>query len=510
MQQLPDTIGRDRRPALWWVRLVIVVALESAAAQNQVAPTLISRASLRYPPLARQARIQGQIHLEFFINHHGEVASVNVLSGHPMLAPAAADNVQSWKFVLPKAATLDDQRYETIFDFEISTADVELPLDDNAVVTVDSFRHVRVITTSLMIGGGDPRRSGCPSQKQTQPPSNQNAADYVEMSRSGCLGTCPVYTVRIHANGIVDWDGESYVKEKRKDSSDIGSSLARDLISKFSSPEFWKLCASYSDSVTDNATTAFRVSIGGLTKTVSNYANSAPPWVNDLEYAIDELVDTHHWLHGDPRDEPLSRIQEDAYIPKHGVTPLMRAAARADAEKVKALLTDGADAVQTDSSGWTALMYARRESCGALACIDDSEVFKLLIAAGANPNYVSPHGDTALMASAFDGHFEQSLAKAGGQVNAQNADGVSTLMILASKAEASEIKNALLSGADAKLKDTQGRTALDYLRLANCGQSPLRDSIREQTSENNQCDLNDEDFRKSKKLLDAATRLTAP
>src|SRR5262249_9646033 len=98
---------------------------------------------------------------------------------------------------------------------------------------------------------------------------------------------------------------------------------------------------------------------------------------------------------------------------------------------------------------------------------------------------------------------------AGAKVNMQNIDGVSLLMILASFAEADEIRKALLAGADAKLKDVQGRTALDYLKLADCGQSPLRDLVRDEAPEEGKCrQLEKDNFRASKKLLEVAMGLT--
>ncbi|HEY1255518.1 MAG TPA: hypothetical protein VGF01_12120 [Terracidiphilus sp.] len=35
------------------------------------------------------------------------------------------------------------------------------------------------------------------------------------------------------------------------------------------------------------------------------------------------------------------------------------------------------------------------------------------------------------------------------------------------------------SGAKASIKDNHGRTALDYLKLANCGKSPIADPVEE-------------------------------
>jgi len=51
-----------------------------------------------YPPLARQARIQGSVILQVRINKSGDVESVQLFSGHPMLAPAAIDAVKQWKY----------------------------------------------------------------------------------------------------------------------------------------------------------------------------------------------------------------------------------------------------------------------------------------------------------------------------------------------------------------------------------------------------------------------------
>jgi TonB family protein len=181
------------------------------ACAQQADPVLKSYDPAQYPPLARQARIQGTVQLQFFVNRFGDVVAVNVRSGHPLLAPAAVEYVKSWKFQMPKGALPDDQQYETVFNFEIANK-VDLPAGRNAQMVVDSFRQVKVITSSPF---QDVQTSGCTSDKEKQPPSVTNA-DFVEMSRSGCYGSCPVYTVRVHANGQVDWEGQSYVADKRK------------------------------------------------------------------------------------------------------------------------------------------------------------------------------------------------------------------------------------------------------------------------------------------------------
>jgi len=57
-------------------------------------------------------------------------------------------------------------------------------------------------------------------------------------------------------------------------------------------------------------------------------------------------------------------------------------------------------------------------------------------------------------------------------VNAANDVGMTALMLLVQRANPDEIKLLLKAGADARKKDSGGRTALDYLNAANCG-SPI-------------------------------------
>ncbi|HXJ87586.1 MAG TPA: energy transducer TonB [Candidatus Binatia bacterium] len=51
-----------------------------------------------YPPLARQARIQGEVVLDAIISRDGTVERLTALSGHPMLVPAAIDAVKQWRY----------------------------------------------------------------------------------------------------------------------------------------------------------------------------------------------------------------------------------------------------------------------------------------------------------------------------------------------------------------------------------------------------------------------------
>jgi protein TonB len=59
---------------------------------------LVRRVQPNYPPLARQARIQGQVILRAVISKDGSIENLQLVSGHPMLVQSALDAVKQWKY----------------------------------------------------------------------------------------------------------------------------------------------------------------------------------------------------------------------------------------------------------------------------------------------------------------------------------------------------------------------------------------------------------------------------
>jgi len=60
--------------------------------------SLIRRVQPLYPPLARSARIQGSVVLAAVISKDGTMENLKLLSGHPMLVPAALQAVSQWRY----------------------------------------------------------------------------------------------------------------------------------------------------------------------------------------------------------------------------------------------------------------------------------------------------------------------------------------------------------------------------------------------------------------------------
>ncbi|HUL33308.1 MAG TPA: energy transducer TonB [Candidatus Eisenbacteria bacterium] len=65
---------------------------------NIQAPVLIHRSQPIYPPLARMARVQGDVVIECVIDKQGDVTQMHVVSGHPLLVQAAMQAVSEWKY----------------------------------------------------------------------------------------------------------------------------------------------------------------------------------------------------------------------------------------------------------------------------------------------------------------------------------------------------------------------------------------------------------------------------
>jgi periplasmic protein TonB len=51
-----------------------------------------------YPPLAKQARIQGVVKLHALISKEGTIEDLKVISGHPLLVPSALEAVKQWVY----------------------------------------------------------------------------------------------------------------------------------------------------------------------------------------------------------------------------------------------------------------------------------------------------------------------------------------------------------------------------------------------------------------------------
>src|SRR5437016_4648776 len=80
------------------VFIFLLTFLMPAAQESKVAlPIVASAAVPLYPPLARAANIQGVVHVKVTTDGQRVVTS-NAEDGHKLLAAAAKENAQTWRF----------------------------------------------------------------------------------------------------------------------------------------------------------------------------------------------------------------------------------------------------------------------------------------------------------------------------------------------------------------------------------------------------------------------------
>jgi protein TonB len=78
---------------------------------------LIKKVLPVYPPLARSTRIQGHVILSAIISKDGTIEELKLVSGHPLLAPAAMAAVKQWVY---KPTMLNDEPVEVSTEIDVN------------------------------------------------------------------------------------------------------------------------------------------------------------------------------------------------------------------------------------------------------------------------------------------------------------------------------------------------------------------------------------------------------
>jgi protein TonB len=84
---------------------------------NVQAANLIRKVVPVYPPLAKQARISGVVRFTAIIGRDGSIQNLTLISGHPLLVPAATEAVKQWLY---RPTLLNGEPVEVITQIDVN------------------------------------------------------------------------------------------------------------------------------------------------------------------------------------------------------------------------------------------------------------------------------------------------------------------------------------------------------------------------------------------------------
>ncbi len=185
----------------------------------------------------------------------------------------------------------------------------------------------------------------------------------IRLSRTGCFGSCPAYSVAISGDGTVYFQGRGMVLLPGTHTARVSPDAVQELLGAFRRADFLSAKDRYVAPVTDSSTQTIAMSWGMRTKTVVDYVGSEvglPDAVEDLERQIDQTAGTDRWVKG--TEETLPSLRAEGWDFSSGSTGNMalyrNAIERNDAALVDALLTAKTPVTLPDDTGMPPICQA--------------------------------------------------------------------------------------------------------------------------------------------------------
>jgi ankyrin repeat protein len=120
----------------------------------------------------------------------------------------------------------------------------------------------------------------------------------IGLSRTGCFGDCSSYDVTISGDGTVHYSGHASVFIQGEHTAHISPDAVRELLVLFRKADFFSAKDVYRGNWTDNPTQKISLTVGTLSKTITDYVGTdvgLPLAIRNLEDQIDEAADTRRW-----------------------------------------------------------------------------------------------------------------------------------------------------------------------------------------------------------------------
>jgi hypothetical protein len=118
----------------------------------------------------------------------------------------------------------------------------------------------------------------------------------ITLERGGCLGKCPVYSVEVHGDGTVQYNGKMFVHDEGAHTAKISQAAVHELFQKFEDAKFFDL-GEADPTVNDVPTLTLAVSIEGRRKVVKDGCVCRPE-VEALALDVDQASGSKRWVRG--------------------------------------------------------------------------------------------------------------------------------------------------------------------------------------------------------------------
>lgn len=133
------------------------------------------------------------------------------------------------------------------------------------------------------------------SRSRAEVASTNHGITEICIERSGCFGTCPIYTFIAKSNGTFRYSGDKHVERKGEFTGTVPVWQFHRLAQLIRDTGYMEFEDSYDAGGYDNSTTYTMVVMNGKHKTVRNYAEGGPTKLWAIEQLIDNLMAHAQW-----------------------------------------------------------------------------------------------------------------------------------------------------------------------------------------------------------------------
>jgi hypothetical protein len=139
------------------------------------------------------------------------------------------------------------------------------------------------------------------------------APGWVELTRTGCFGSCPSYSVRVATTGRVEFEGFTFVCAEGVQSATIPAAQARELIADIADAGFFDISWNQGNFIADASDSTLVLQYGGRRRSLPDIDadSNSPQLLRKIAREIDDVSGTRRWL---PRRAGNRRVCADGSV----------------------------------------------------------------------------------------------------------------------------------------------------------------------------------------------------